>query len=287
MAARRYPSPPGPSPGENAPRASPSHAAPRLSRPKHGSSSWPPRGARKTPEASFLTSRGRLESLSVSPRRSGGPPVDDARRRQKRTMKNAALSLLTSVAIAATLGGLGCGPVAVDVAPVPVAAVPTPPVVAVPAGPPVKIVLAGGMNVDGAQLAGIPDIEFDTAKASIKATPQNEATLRLLLLGGQTNPNITLLRVEGHTDSDGDPQGNQVLSEQRAASVVEWLVAHGIDRARLRPVGCAARDPLFPNDTPEHKARNRRTEFDIEGFMGARPDGYTEACAPNSFRHPH
>jgi OOP family OmpA-OmpF porin len=218
-------------------------------------------------------------------------------------MTNAALPLLASVATAAILGAVGCGPTVVDVGvkgpkgvdvtvgvngsapPAVGVAVPVAPVVAVPAGPPTKIVLAGGMNVDGAQLAGIPDIEFDTAKASIKATPQNEATLRLLLLGGQTNPNITLLRVEGHTDSDGDPQANQVLSEQRAASVVEWLVAHGIDRARLRPVGCAARDPLFPNDTPEHKARNRRTEFDIEGFMGARPDGYTEACAPNSFRH--
>src|SRR6185437_9278657 len=97
----------------------------------------------------------------------------------------------------------------------------------------------------------IPDIEFDTAKATIKATPQNEATLRLLVLGGQTNPNISLLRVEGHTDSDGDAQ-----------AVVDWLVAHGIARERLHPSGCAARDPLFPNDTPEHKARNRRTEFE-------------------------
>jgi OmpA-OmpF porin, OOP family len=216
-------------------------------------------------------------------------------------MKNAALPLLTSVAMAAMLGALGCGggtvdvgvkgPKGIDVAvgvngagpPAVGVAVPVP-VVAVPAGPPTKIVLAGGMAVDGAQLSGIPDIEFDTAKASIKATPQNEATLRLLLLGGQTNPNITLLRVEGHTDSDGDPQGNQLLSDQRAAAVVEWLVAHGIDRARLRPVGCAARDPLFPNDTPEHKARNRRTEFYVEQYNGRHPRGFTEACTTNTFR---
>jgi OmpA-OmpF porin, OOP family len=210
-------------------------------------------------------------------------------------MKNAAaLPLLTSVAVAAMLGAIGCGGAVEVKAPVPVVAVgvtppvvPVAPVVVVPAGPPVKVVLAGGLNLEGAQLSGIPDIEFDTAKASIKATPQNEATLRLLLLGGQTNPNITMLRVEGHTDSDGDPASNQALSEARANSVVEWLVAHGIDRGRLRPVGCAARDPLFPNDSPEHKARNRRTEFDIEGFNGGRPDGYTEACAPNSFRRVH
>jgi OOP family OmpA-OmpF porin len=163
--------------------------------------------------------------------------------------------------------------------PVAVPDAPPPP----PAGPPAKIVVQG-LNLEGAQLAGIPDIEFDTGQATIKGTPQNEATLRLLLLGGQTNPNITLLRVEGHTDSDGDPASNQVLSERRAQAVVAWLTSHGIAPNRLRAVGCAARDPLFPNDTPEHKARNRRTEFDIEGINGARPEGYTEACAPNGFR---
>ena len=186
--------------------------------------------------------------------------------------------------------GAKYGAIILEIADILAGAQPAPaPVVAVvaPAPAPTKIVLAGGMQLEGAQLAGIPDIEFDTAKATIKASPQNEATLRLLLLGGQTNPNITLLRVEGHTDSDGDPASNQALSEGRAQAVVDWLVAHGIARERLHPVGCAARDPLFPNDTPEHKARNRRTEFDIEAINGQRPEGYTDACAPNSFRHPH
>ncbi len=203
-------------------------------------------------------------------------------------MKNAALSLLTSAAAAsAMLGAFGCGGAVVEVKPKGVEVVAaTPVVVAPPPGPPAKIVVQG-LNLEGAQLAGIPDIEFDTAKASIKNSAQNEATLRLLVLGGQTNPNITLLRVEGHTDSDGDPASNQALSEGRAQAVVDWLVAHGIARERLHPVGCAARDPLFPNDTPEHKARNRRTEFDIEAINGQRPEGYTDACAPNSFRHPH
>jgi outer membrane protein OmpA-like peptidoglycan-associated protein len=156
--------------------------------------------------------------------------------------------------------------------------------VAPPPGPPAKIVVQG-LNLQGAQLAGIPDIEFDTGKAEIKPSPKNETTLKLLLLGGQTNKNITLLRVEGHTDSDGDPGANQTLSERRAQAVVGWLVAHGIDAGRLRAVGCAARDPLVPNDSAEHKARNRRTEFDIETIDGQRPDGYTDACAPNPSRH--
>jgi OOP family OmpA-OmpF porin len=206
-------------------------------------------------------------------------------------MKNAALPLIATVALTALWGTLGCGGGSVDVGikgpkgvavDVGVAAAPPPPV----AGPPQKIEVKN-LNLEGAQLAGIPDIEFDTAQATIKQTPQNAATLGLLVLGSQQNTNITLLRVEGHTDSDGDPGNNQVLSERRAQAVVDFLVAHGVDRNRLRPVGCAARDPLFPNDTSEHKARNRRTEFDIETINGGRPEGYTEPCSPNSFRHPH
>jgi OmpA-OmpF porin, OOP family len=152
-----------------------------------------------------------------------------------------------------------------------------------PAGPPAPIQVQG-LQLEGAQLAGIPDIEFDTGQATIKATAANAATLGLLVVGSKQNPNITLLRVEGHTDSDGDAASNQALSERRAQAVADWLVSHGVDRGRLHPVGCASRDPIFPNDSPEHKARNRRTEFDIETIGGNRPDGYTEACAPNSFR---
>jgi OOP family OmpA-OmpF porin len=199
-------------------------------------------------------------------------------------MKNVGLALIPLALAAAACGGAEVevkGPKGIDVtvgaAPPPA---PPPPV----AGPPQKIVVQG-LNLEGAQLAGIPNIEFDTGQAVIKASASNEATLRLLLLGGQTNPNITLLRVEGHTDSDGDPANNQALSERRAMAVVEWLVAHGIARERLRPVGCGQRDPLVPNDTPEHKAFNRRTEFDIETVSGARPEGFTEPCAPNQFRH--
>jgi outer membrane protein OmpA-like peptidoglycan-associated protein len=151
-----------------------------------------------------------------------------------------------------------------------------------PAGAP-KI-MVNGLTLEGAQLAGIPDIEFDTGQATIKGTPSNNSTLGLLVVGAKANPHITKLRVEGHTDSDGDAASNQVLSEKRAAAVVEWLVNHGVEPQRLRAVGCGSRDPLFPNDSAEHKARNRRTEFDIETINNQRPDGYTEACAPNSFR---
>lgn len=192
-------------------------------------------------------------------------------------MKTRAL-LFTAAVLAATFGGLGCGH------PAPAkAAASAPPSDPPPPPAPTKIVVQG-LNLEGAQLSGIPDIEFDTSQSTIKKTSGNAATLQLLVLGSQQNKNITLLRVEGHTDSDGDATSNQRLSEQRAQAVVDFLVKAGVDAVRLKAVGCAARDPLFPNDSSEHKAHNRRTEFDIETIDGQRPEGYTEACLPNQFR---
>jgi outer membrane protein OmpA-like peptidoglycan-associated protein len=208
-------------------------------------------------------------------------------------MKSAVLPLLaTAAALSSLIGNIGCsGGATVDVGvktpggtiPVAVAvnATPAPPP---PTGPARKISLTG-LPLDGAQLAGIPDIEFDTGTANLKRTPQNDMVLNLLLRAGQTYTTITRLRVEGHTDSRGNEVDNQRLSEARALAVVEWLTAHGIARVRLNPVGCASRDPLFPNDSDEHLARNRRVEFDIETIEEAPVEGGTAPCAANPFRH--
>jgi outer membrane protein OmpA-like peptidoglycan-associated protein len=129
------------------------------------------------------------------------------------------------------------------------------------------------------------EIEFDTAQATIKNNPASMGVLNAALGILKATPQITKIRIEGHTDSDGNAADNQKLSEARAAAVVKWLVDNGVAPGRFVTAGCAARDPLFPNDTPEHKARNRRTEFDLEELAGKRPDGYTLACAPNPSRH--
>src|SRR5688500_10628858 len=105
-----------------------------------------------------------------------------------------------------------------------------------------------------------------------------------LATAGKAYQQITNLRVEGHTDSDGDDLSNQDLSERRAQSVVQWLVDNGIDRRRLEPVGCGERDPIETNSTDNGKARNRRTEFDIEEINGNRWDLATQPCVPNPQR---
>ena len=172
---------------------------------------------------------------------------------------------------------------------VPIAAKPTPPSPKpepkpVPKPEPPAVVVADA-TVTGAQLDVPGSIEFERDKASLRhAGRGTEDTLSSVLAILQKNPSITKLRIEGHTDADGDDHFNQTLSEGRAKVVVKWLVAKGVAAERLVAVGCAARDPLVPNTTDHNKQMNRRTEFDIEGLDGSRPTDYTAPCEPNPKR---
>jgi OOP family OmpA-OmpF porin len=75
------------------------------------------------------------------------------------------------------------------------------------------------------------------------------------------------LRVEvaGHTDAVGTDQYNQGLSERRARAVYEYLTGNGIDAGRLvGPNGFGESRPIDTNDTSEGRARNRRTELNVQ-----------------------
>ena len=72
------------------------------------------------------------------------------------------------------------------------------------------------------------------------------------------------IRIEGHTDSTGSANANQVLSQRRAEAVRDALVAAGIDAARMTAVGVGAERPVAPNDTAEGRARNRRVDVILQ-----------------------
>ena len=72
------------------------------------------------------------------------------------------------------------------------------------------------------------------------------------------------IRIEGHTDSTGSANANQVLSQRRAEAVRDALVAAGIDASRMTAVGVGAERPVAPNDSPEGRARNRRVDVILE-----------------------
>lgn len=73
----------------------------------------------------------------------------------------------------------------------------------------------------------------------------------------------TYIDVYGHTDSDGTDAYNQTLSERRAASVADYLVAHGVQSARIATRGFGETQPIASNATEQGKAANRRVEIKI------------------------
>jgi len=74
----------------------------------------------------------------------------------------------------------------------------------------------------------------------------------------------TVLTVEGHTDDVGSDEDNLALSEARAQAVVDYLVAGGIDAARLTATGYGEARPIASNDTAEGRSENRRIQFVVE-----------------------
>lgn len=71
--------------------------------------------------------------------------------------------------------------------------------------------------------------------------------------------------VAGYTDSIGTAAYNQKLSERRAKIVYDYLTSHGIDASRMDgPIGHGESDPIDTNSTKEGRARNRRTELQVE-----------------------
>ena len=74
--------------------------------------------------------------------------------------------------------------------------------------------------------------------------------------------------IEGHTDSTGSPEKNQALSEQRAQSVRQYLVANGtLPSKKITSVGYGFSKPIAPNETAEGRAQNRRIDVIIKPEM--------------------
>ncbi len=73
----------------------------------------------------------------------------------------------------------------------------------------------------------------------------------------------TEVKIEGHTDADGDDAHNLQLSERRASSVKARLLAQGITPGRLTTVGYGEAQPVADNGTADGKAQNRRVEIAI------------------------
>jgi len=112
----------------------------------------------------------------------------------------------------------------------------------------------------------LPDgVTFDFGKADLKSQfyPALNNVARTL-----AEYNQTIVEVSGHTDSVGTDAVNQRLSEQRAASVGNYLIGQGLQRERFEIVGFGKRHPIADNSTEQGRALNRRVEIRVVPLQG-------------------
>lgn len=79
------------------------------------------------------------------------------------------------------------------------------------------------------------------------------------------NPTIKVA-IQGHTDDVGDDNKNLLLSSDRAESVKDYLVSLGVEKSRLSAKGYGETMPKVENSSAANRAKNRRTDFVIEGL---------------------
>ncbi len=125
-------------------------------------------------------------------------------------------------------------------------------------------------ELDGNLLKVPYPVVFDTAKVTLKT--ESAEAIAYVASYLEAKAAITTLRVEVHTDAQGDETANQKMSEKRALAVAKALVAKGVDCKRLVPVGFGETKPVADNKTAEGRAANRRAAFAMAALRG-RPIG--------------
>jgi OmpA-OmpF porin, OOP family len=109
--------------------------------------------------------------------------------------------------------------------------------------------------------------EYDKAVIRRESYPVLDAVADVLV----KNPQIKL-EIQGHTDNRGSASYNKKLSDNRAASVLKYLVSRGTSPDRLTSKGYGLEQPLVPNDSDMNRALNRRVQF-------VRTEGMKEGCS--------
>jgi outer membrane protein OmpA-like peptidoglycan-associated protein len=111
-------------------------------------------------------------------------------------------------------------------------------------------------------IVNMSDVLFDTGSYTLKPGAREKlAKIAGILLA---YPGLKV-QVEGHTDSVGTEEYNQRLSEQRAQSVREYLVAQQVSADAVTAFGFGESKPVATNDTSEGRQQNRRVELVVSG----------------------
>lgn len=120
--------------------------------------------------------------------------------------------------------------------------------------------LTATRGVEGMQMT-LDDIAFAPGQASLR--PAAKSSLGKLVAFVNRDPSKPI-RIEGHTDSSGNPKANLALSQRRADAVRDALIAAGVPARRITAVGLGESQPVADNGTEEGRARNRRVDVILE-----------------------
>lgn len=117
-------------------------------------------------------------------------------------------------------------------------------------------------DIDKYNIKGTTNVYFDTGKAALSSQAKSELCATAAQAEATDN---ALMLVVGYTDSVGSDEYNQVLSDKRASSVINYLqqACRWKPYRMLTPTGMAESDPLASNDTDEGKAQNRRVSVNV------------------------
>jgi outer membrane protein OmpA-like peptidoglycan-associated protein len=128
-------------------------------------------------------------------------------------------------------------------------------------------------------IVNMSDVLFDTGSATLRPPAREKlAKISGIVLA---HPGLTL-QIEGHTDSVGSDQMNQQLSERRADSVRDFLIAQGVAGSAVTAKGFGKTRPVVPNDTAEGRQKNRRVELVVNGAAIGQQGPTTSAAPPTS-----
>ena len=122
-----------------------------------------------------------------------------------------------------------------------------------------------GMKVNSrgcviSQKVDIDGVHFEFNKARLML--DSKTVLDNVAKALNNEPDVSII-IAGHTDSVGSDAYNKRLSQERAQSVVDYLISKGIESSRLRAVGYGESKPVADNSTDEGRERNRRVELQV------------------------
>lgn len=112
----------------------------------------------------------------------------------------------------------------------------------------------------GSKIA-LRNVFFDVAKSTLR--PESNSELDRLVKLMKDVPGLKV-EISGHTDNTGSESLNKKLSQDRAKSVVNYLIGKGVSASRLTAVGYGSSRPVATNKSSEGRQLNRRTEFEIK-----------------------